>query len=209
MAKDKADPATTALVAAAEAFDASLHRFGALAESAARVALDSQKGLERAGGLLKEIAACEEDLQTHAQALMTALGSARDVQQKQAEAVRARALQIQERTEDYGAVMRRFETLGRDAAALNAQAQALAARRKTPDEMVKDGELLAGLDELQERMSAVVGSAETLADDARTADFEDLASKIDSLRQQIVSAQNKIGLLKEALVRAAPARRPS
>jgi hypothetical protein len=105
--------------------------------------------------------------------------------------------------------MRGFEAIGNDAAALNASAQQLAARKRTPDEMVKDGELLAGLDELQERMTAVLSASETLAGDARAAAFEDLARKIDSLRQQILAARNKIGLLKEALVRAAPPVRAS
>jgi hypothetical protein len=75
--------------------------------------------------------------------------------------------------------------------------------------MVKDGELLAGLDELQERMTAVLNSSEQLAGDARRADFDDLSRKIDSLRQQILAARNKINLLKEALVRAAPPVRAS
>jgi hypothetical protein len=208
MATDKVGP-SSALASAAEAFGATLQRFGALAAAADRVALDSQKGLERAGAQLKEIAACEEELQVQAQTLMTALAGARDAQLKQAEAVRQRALLIQTRTEEYGAVMRRFEKLGQDAASLNTAAQGLAARGRTPDEMVRDGELLAGLDELQERMSALASGAQTLAGDARGAGFEDLSRKIDSLRQQILAAHNKIGLLKEALVRAAPAHRPS
>jgi hypothetical protein len=197
------------LVAAAEAFESALRRFAALSESLRKGSLDSQRNLERAGEALKEIAGCEEDLQVHAQALMSALGKARDAQQTQAEGVRDRALDIQKRTEDYAALMRRFEVIGKDAAALNTSAQGLAARKRTPDEMIKDGELLAGLDELQERMTAVAGSGEALAADARTADFEDLSRKIDSLRQQILAARNKIGLLKEALVRAAPPTRAS
>ena len=75
--------------------------------------------------------------------------------------------------------------------------------------MVKDGELLAGLDELQEKMSSVLGGAEHLAADASAADFDDLSRKVDSLRQQILAARNKISLLKEALVRAAPPVRAS
>jgi len=207
MPKDKSN--ASRLVAAAEAFDAGLRRFAALTDAARKGALDSQKGLERAGETLKEIATCEEELQVHAQELMAALAGARDAQQTQAEAVRARALEIQKRTEDYAQVMRNFEALGHDAAELNATAQQLAARRRTADEMVKDGELLAGLDELQERMTGVAARAETLTGDARGTDFEDLARKIDSLRQQILAARNKIGLLKEALARATPVTRPS
>jgi uncharacterized coiled-coil DUF342 family protein len=114
-----------------------------------------------------------------------------------------RALEIQARSEELARLMRGFEAIGKDAAALNASAQQLAARKRTPDEMVKDGELLAGLDELQERMTAVLTGAEQLAAEALRANFEDLSRKIDSLRQQILAARNKINLLKEALVRAA------
>jgi chromosome segregation ATPase len=201
---DKRKVPLSPLVASAEAFDASLRRFAALTDALRRGELDSQKSLERAGEALKEIADCEQQLQIHAQELMSALAAARDSQQTQAEAVRDRANDIQKRTEDYAGLMRRFEAIGKDAAALNATAQGLAARKRSADEMVKDGELLAGLDELQERMTAVASGAETLALDARGADFEDLSRKIDSLRQQILAARNKIGLLKEALVRAAP-----
>jgi uncharacterized coiled-coil DUF342 family protein len=197
------------LVASAEAFDAALTRFAALSAGLRKGALDSQRNLERAAEVLKEVAGCEEEMQAHAQALMTALGAARDAQQAQAEAVRVRALEIQGRTEELARLMRGFEAIGKDAAALNATAQQLAARKRTPDEMVKDGELLAGLDELQERMTTVLDAGEKLAADARQADFEDLSRKIDSLRQQILAARNKINLLKEALVRAAPPVRAS
>jgi chromosome segregation ATPase len=205
----KSKPADSPLVASAEAFDAALRRFAALSDGLRKGTLDSQRNLERAAEALKNVAGCEEEMQAHAQALMAALGTARDAQQTQAESVRVRALEIQARTEELARLMRGFEAIGKDAAALNATAQQLAARKRTPDEMVKDGELLAGLDELQERMTAVLAAGEKLAADARTADFEDLSRKIDSLRQQILAARNKIALLKEALVRAAPPVRAS
>ena len=56
---------------------------------------------------------------------MAALGGARDTQQAQAEAVRVRALEIQARTEELARLMRGFEAIGKDAAALNASAQQL------------------------------------------------------------------------------------
>ena len=197
------------LVASAEAFDAALKRFAALAAGLRKGKLDSQRNLEHAAESLKEVAACEEELQAHAQALTMALAGARDAQQAQAEAVRVRALEIQARGEELTRLMRGFEAIGKDAAALNASAQQLAARKRTPDEMVRDGELLAGLDELQEKMTSVLTGAEQLAADAKRADFEDLSRKVDSLRQQILAARNKISLLKEALVRAAPPVRAS
>jgi hypothetical protein len=200
----KAKAPAAPLVGAAEAFSTTLERFGALTDSLRKGELDSQRGLERAAETLTEVARCEEELQAHAQALMAALGMARDTQQSQADAVRTRALDIQARTEQYAGLMRGFEALGKDAAALNASAQGLGARKRTAEEMVKDGELLAGLDDLQERMTAVAGSAEKLTGDARGADFEDIARKADSLRQQILAARNRIALLKETIVRATP-----
>ena len=205
----RSKPSDSPLVASAEAFDETLKRFAALAEGLRRGKLDSQRNLERAAENLKLVAGCEEELQAHAQALTMALATARDAQQAQAEAIRLRALEIQGRGEELTRLMRGFEAIGRDAAALNASAQQLAARKRTPDEMVKDGELLAGLDDLQERMTAVLAAGEQLAADARQADFDDLSSKVDSLHQQILAARNKIGLLKEALVRAAPPVRAS
>jgi hypothetical protein len=201
--------ADSPLIASAEAFDATLQRFAALSDGLRKGALDSQRNLERAAEALKQVAGCEEELQANAQALMSALGIARDAQQTQAELVRVRALEIQARGEELTRLMRGFEAIGQDAAALNASAQQLASRKRTPDEMVKDGALLAGLDELQERMSGVLAAGEKLAADARAADFEDLSRKVDSLRQQILAARNKIGLLKEAIVRAAPPVRAS
>lgn len=209
MSAPRAKGNDSALVTAAEQFDAALRRFAALTEGLQKAPVDSQRALERAGDTLQQIAACEEELQAQAQALMAALGVARDAQQAQADAVRARATEIQKRTEDYASLVERFESLGTNAAELNASAQSLAARKRTPDEMIKDGELLAGLDELQERMTAVATAAEALAADAGAADFDDLSRKVDSLRQQLLAARNKIGLLKEALVRAAPPIRAS
>ncbi|HEY5449691.1 MAG TPA: hypothetical protein VIQ54_13130 [Polyangia bacterium] len=200
----RSKPADSPLVASAEAFDETLKRFAALADGLRKGRLDSQSNLERAAENLKRVAGCEEELQAHAQALTVALAAARDAQQEQAEAIRVRALEIQARGEELTRLMRGFEAIGKDAAALNASAQQLAARKRTPDEMVKDGELLAGLDDLQERMTAVLVAGEQLSAEARQSDFEDLSRKVDSLRQQILAARNKIGLLKEALVRAAP-----
>jgi len=201
--------ADSPLVASAEAFDATLKRFAALSDGLRKGALDSQRNLERAAEALKQVAGCEEELQANAQALMAALGIARDAQQTQAELVRVRALEIQARGEELARLMRGFEAIGQDAAALNTSAQQLASRKRTPDEMVKDGALLAGLDELRERMTGVLAAGEKLAADARAVDFEDLARKVDSLRQQILAARNKIVLLKEAIVRAAPPVRAS
>jgi chromosome segregation ATPase len=202
-------PPAGPLVSAAEAFEGSLVRFAALAQALGAARLDSQRGLERAAEVLQGVADCEQELQADAQGLTAALAQVRTQQQQQADAISARAQELKERTEVFAGLMSRFEALGRDTAALNATAQELAAGKRTADEMVRDAALLTGLDDLQARMTTATAVAEALTADARSADFDDLSRRVDSLRQQILATRNKLGLLREALGRAAPVERPS
>ena len=197
----------SALVAAAEQFDDLLGRFAALSHSLEKGSLASRHGLKRASETLDEIAACEEELQARARALVEALGVARDAQQAQAELVRTRAVEIKRRSADYDAIVERFEAIGGDAADLNAMAQALVARRRISEQALRPDEipsLLAELDELQERMTAVATTGEALAADARAADFEEMSRKTEALHQQLLSARNRIRMLRAALGNAIP-----
>jgi len=193
----KKDPSP--LLAAAEAFDAALERFGHLAESARRGPLGSQKALERAAEVLKEIADCEEQMQARAHALMAALGAAREQQEAQAALVSARAEEVRQRTAVYGELLRQFQSLGQDAAELNGMGQRLSAKKRdagaTASDMARDPELAAGLHELSERMASVAGRAQELAASAHGAEFEDVSRQADSLRQQLLAARNKVVLL--------------
>jgi len=193
----KKDPSP--LLAAAQAFDAELERFGHLAESARRGPLESQKALERAAETLKEIADCEEQMQARARALMAALGAAREQQEAQAALVSQRAEEVRQRTTVYAQLLQQFQTLGQDAAELNSMGQRLSTRKRdagaSAADMAKDPELAAGLRELSERMGAVAERAQTLTSAARAADFEDVSRQADSLRQQLLAARNKVVLL--------------
>lgn len=204
---NKTSPETSPLVAAAEAFDESLRRFAALAEGLRASSLDSSHGLGRAADALKEVADCEEALQARARTLIAALGAAREAQEGQSQLVRSRALEIQERSERYAALLRRFEAIGVEAADLNTVTQRLASQRKLGEQALSEGDvssLLSELGEIEERMAGVVTTSEALAHDARSADFDDLHRKTDALRQQLLAARNRIGLLKDALAKAVP-----
>jgi hypothetical protein len=196
------------LVAAAKAFDDALDRFAALTEALRKRPLESRHALERASERLHEIATCEEELQrSAAQGLMAALGAARDTQQRQAELVRVRALEIKERGDAYAAFLARFEAMGRDATGLNTLARALLGQRRIADQTLRDGDLpglLPQLDELQERMTAVATTGDRLASDTRAAGFEELSRETESLRQQLLAARNKVGLLKQTVGKAVP-----
>ena len=200
--KDRAE--ASPLLAAAEAFDAELERFAHLTESARHGALSSQKALERAAESLKEIADCEEQMQAQARALMAALGTAREQQEKQAGLAAQRAEEVQARTAVYGELLKRFQALGAEAAELNAMGQNLSARK--PDTggaagtgAAKDPAFASGLRDLSQRMGEVADHAQGLTIAARDADFEDVARQAESLRQQLLAARNKVQLLHGSL----------
>jgi DNA repair exonuclease SbcCD ATPase subunit len=204
--RDEASP----LLAAAQAFDAELERFTHLTDTARQGRLDSQKALERAAEALAQIADCEEQMQLHARALMAALGTARELQESQAELASRRAEEVRQRTAVYGDLLKRFQALGTEAAELNSMGQRLSAQKskttnKTTSEDAADGgaggdgprelSLAAGLGELSQRMAEVAEHAQGLTATARDADFEDVARQADSLRQQLLAARNKVVLL--------------
>ncbi len=198
---------TQPLVAAAQAFADSLDRFAKLAQGLGRASLDSSQGLARAAAALNEVATCEEDLQAEAKTLIAALATAREAQEGQTELVRSRALEIQRRGEAYAALIRRFEVIGQDAGDLNAAVQELASQRMSAERGLREAEispLLSDLDQLDERMGLVVAASEALGGDARSDNFDELHRKTDSLRQQLLAARNRIGLLREGLTRALP-----
>lgn len=197
---------TSPLVEAAQAFDEALGRFGELADSVGRAALDSSEGLARAAAALQKVAACEEEMQQRAQTLSAALTAARQAQEAHAREIGARALDVQKRGETYAALLQQFEAVGRDAVDLNSTAQQLAGANKIDPQMSQEviSPLLAQLGELESRMKGVAVGAETLAGDARAAHFDDLAHKTDVLRQQLLAAHGRIGQLREALTQALP-----
>ncbi len=195
------------LTAAAEAFDEALQRFSTLTELLRKRPLESRHALESATELLREVTKCQEELQTRAQSLIGALGSAREAQQAQADFVQERAREIQESAQEYATLRARFEEVGQQAAGLNTLAQGVAARRGIADQSLRDAELpavLSQLDELRERMGQVAERAAELVAESRAARFEELCERADSLRQQLLSARNKVGLLRENLVKAVP-----
>lgn len=189
--KDK--KTTSELVAAAEAFEQELAQFGRLSETVCKGALNSQKALERAGRALQELAAMEQRLQNAAGVLIGALNVARERQQAQAEAAQARAREIQERAEVSTALMQRFAELGGEAAKLGERVREIGAGSDGAE--ADKAAMVAKLADLAVPMTELAEKAQSLAADAREADFEDVARQADALRQQVLAARNKVALM--------------
>jgi uncharacterized protein YoxC len=187
------------LVAAAEALDAQLTRFESLADQFRKSPLNSEKSLERASKLLRDVAEQDQQLNASVSALVAAVTATRDRQQVQAESVNARAQELQQRADTFKSLLDRYGALGQSAAELNQRMQEFAAQRGQAQTAEQNTQVLATLDALNERMGQVAEEAQAVTRLSEEQDFTDIGRQADSLRQQLLSARNKLQLLRNGL----------
>ncbi|KFE66025.1 hypothetical protein DB31_1090 [Hyalangium minutum] len=190
------------LVAAAESLDAQLTRFESLADQFRKAPLNSEKNLERASKLLRDVAEQDQQLNAAVSALVAAVTKTRDRQQTQAESVNARAQELQQRAEAFKALLERYGALGQSAAELNQRMQDFAAQRAKAQSSEQNAEVLGILDALNQRMGEVAEEASAVTKLGEEQDFTDIGRQADSLRQQLLSARNKLQLLRKGLAEA-------
>ncbi|HEX8699272.1 MAG TPA: hypothetical protein VF815_10580 [Myxococcaceae bacterium] len=195
-----AKPPSSELTAAAEVLDEQLRRFESLTDQFKKSPLNSEKSLERASKLLRDVAEQDRVLNESVSALVAAVSNARDRQQKNAEAVNEHAQYLEKRAETFKTLLERYGALGQSAAELNQRMQDFAAKRAAPQTAETNVELVGSLDALSERMGQVAEEAQAVVTLADEQDFGDIGRQADSLRQQILSARNKLGLLRKGIV---------
>ncbi|NNC22264.1 hypothetical protein HRD49_42170 [Corallococcus exiguus] len=193
-------PPSSELVSAAQSLDAELLRFEALSEQLKEAPLTSEKHLERASKTLKDLADLDDALRMRVGALVQAITGVRNRQQAQADAVNVCAQELQQRTEVFKELLTRYGALGQSAADLNGRMQEFAALRQQATRTAEeDARLTEVFTALQARMAEVADDAATLTLAAEEAKFTDIGRQADSLRQQLLSARNKLGLLHQSL----------
>jgi DNA repair exonuclease SbcCD ATPase subunit len=177
------------LSGAAEGLETELRRYEELALGLERGRLASEKDLRRAARELEDLRTSDVRLAELLQALVAAIGAARDRQQAQAEAVQRRAEDIRRRSEALGRLLARWERLGAEAADVNRLAQGSAGDANGGDGRAK---LASVVEELRERLGRLAEEARSLAVAAESESFIDLARRTESLRDQLLSARNKL-----------------
>src|SRR5229473_1410378 len=130
-------------------------------------------------GLGAAAAALEAELRRFEQ-MVELIAGARQRQETQAAQLEERAREIQSRRELLDALLARFARLGDEAAEVNA--------------LLKQG---GRVDQAEERLGHVAASAEELLRDAERDGFEDAVRQAESVRQQSLSARNKLKLFRE------------
>ena len=194
MPKDRPD---SPLIDAASALDGELRRFEDLSLQLKKLPFNTEKNLERAAKALEEIADSDERLGQQVKALVEAVSHVRERQQSHATIVQERALELQARTEVYQELLKHFGTLGQEAASINAMVQEIAAQPRTSPE--ERAAVMERLVTAQEKMMLVAEGAKALTDASNAKDFQDLGRSADNLRQSLLAAKNKIGLLHKGL----------
>jgi hypothetical protein len=177
------------LLAAAQAFADELQSYALLSEAFQRAPLVSAKHLERINDTLTQIGASEQRLSERGQELAQAVAAARSQQEHMARATLERIPAVKERTTVLADLVGRFDRLGREVAALNQAASALArpGDQAATDEAERKRTLGANIKALSEQAQALTAAA-------HAADFEELAHRAHALHQQLFSAHKKLEL---------------
>ena len=184
----------SALKAAVEALDDELDRFEALADAARRTPLTSERNLEKAATAINQAADSQKRVHGHIQALIDAITAARVKHDQTAEELVKTRDEVQARGERFQTQLGRFAALGKEAADISGFVRQLGELKGKPN-----GEVVAQLASVQERMARVVDGAAALGKEADAENMEDLGRQCDSLKQQVQSALNKVTLLRDKL----------
>lgn len=187
------------LATAAAALESELKRFEDISTSLARAPLTSQKALEHAARLTRDAAAAQARFAEQLQDLIALVGSANERQRAAAGVINQRVTDIDARTVEHGALESRLGELGEEARGINGLVQEATTGGGVPSSPERLAELIARLEEIVSRMDGAVGRAQDVVRDATAADFGDVARQADALRQQLLAARNRVGLVRRGL----------
>lgn len=187
------------LAQAAAGLELELRRFDELAQTVAKIPLDSQKNLERAAKTLNEVADSEERVNANVRALLDAIHGARERKDASALVIGTRASEIAARVQEFAQLIERLAALGTEASSINALVQELATIVREANDKTS---ALARIEEVQTRLGKAVDDAQTLRDAAKDKEATEIAQQADSIRQQMSAARNRLKLLAEKLSEA-------
>lgn len=186
--------------AAAAALEAELKRFEDIASSVARAPLSSQKAIEHAARLTRDASEAQGRFARQLQALVALVGSAGERQRAAAAVINDRVAEIDARTAGHAALEARLGELGAEARGINGMVQeATGGGGGVPGSPERLAELVGRLGDIVERMDGAVERAQEVTREATEADFVDVARQADALRQQLLAARNRVGLLRRGL----------
>jgi hypothetical protein len=175
-----APPENPDLIAAATALQETLERLREVVERSLHGSLTTRKQIERTAAALTALGPLELEIGQQARALVGAIDRSRRLQEDLTNRAHARALELQARSAELQFLMAALEKLGQEthrvAAAFEGQT--------SPERLAVGAVELDGL----------VARARELAEQAATRGFDDVRRQVESLRQQLSAARNRLTL---------------
>jgi hypothetical protein len=191
--------ALSALTTSAAALDAELRRYVELSSAAVRMPLTSEKSLDRAARAVSDAAESGQRVLGHVQSLVQAITVARQAQESSGEALDAQVRAVAERRSELEILLARFAQLGEVAKTLNLTMQKIAEYDTKAQSPSEAAEMREAFTAMETGMATVAAHAQELATEATAKSFEELARQADSLRQQVLAAKNRLGLLQKSM----------
>jgi methyl-accepting chemotaxis protein len=168
------------LVTAAGALEETLRRLREVVERALHGTLSTRKQIERTATALAALGPLEAELGLHARALVSAIDRSRRMQEDLTGRAHARALELQARSAELQLLMDALGQLGQETHRVAGTFEG----ESSPERLAAAAVELDGL----------VSRARELAEQAGTRGFEDVRRQVDSLRQQLSAARNRLTL---------------
>lgn len=196
------DDDSSALDATAAALSAELVQLEKTIRETDRLAIDSDKALQRARKMLESCAAHEVKLAQHLTALAQAIQASQQRIQSCMEQTVGLSQRIAARSEERTALLERVAGLGRRAGEIQVPIQNAMARGV--DGGSAPTEVLGVIGEIVLATGVLLDEATSIAADARAAEWGDVARQADGLRQQIQAVRGKVVGLQRTLGERAP-----
>lgn len=189
------------LTLASMALEGELRSFEEIVDELGRLNVNSEKTLQRARVSLE---ACSEFEQKLAGKLRDFAEAMQLMQAKQQECMKnalEHAQRIQARNDARNALLARVNALGLRARDINAPMSELVADEAGQSDAAH---VLEKIQDVGERLEAVIVEASAVATAARDEDWQDIARDADVLKQQLQSARNKVLVAQRNVASRAP-----
>lgn len=189
------------LTAVAQGFEQDLRKLEESVREIRRMEIVSDKTLQRARRLLETCSEQQLKLASHLSSLVVAIQAAQGRVQSNMDETLEISRRVGSRAQERADLVERFAALGGRTQEIQGPVAALLEKRdagaSVPDVLAALADVLAVADSLS-------AESETLAADAKASGWVDITKESDALRQQILSARNKVLMLRRSLSERAP-----
>lgn len=189
------------LTSAAQNLEGDLRKLEETVREAKGLDVTSDKTLHRARKLLEACSGHQLKLAGHLQDLVSAMQSAQVRVQASMDETIELSRRVGARASERAELVERFVVLGKRTAEIGEPVNAVVERHS---EGAQPAELIVAVSAVLAVAEALVLECEGLVEDAKKGDWTDIAKETDGLRQQILSARNKVLMLRRNLSERAP-----